>query len=602
MKKIIVLYFSLCYLLISCGKNSSNENHIIKNDVDFASDNNSTLYDPTIYGIKPDDYIKDLTEESVTTEHKFKTKNNVIINYKATVGHLVTLDPETFKPNAKMFYIAFTAKNKSSKKRPVTFIYDGGPGTTSMYQLLGGFSPKIVQTSYPNYTPPGSYSLEDNPSSLIDKTDLVYINAVGTAYSTAIYPYRNKNFWGVDEDVQSFVNFIKKYLTKNERWDSPKYLMGLSYGTIRSPILSFFLHRNGIDLNGITLISTILDYRTWMSPVGLLPSFSAAAWHYNKITKNNNSNFEDHLDKVTKYSVNEYATFITDWKNNYEKLVSLIYKNSNTILQNKLNDKLATAKDFDSFIELLNNSSFEEAEVATQLKNIILRLKDMPDSIANNVQKFLAIDLESIKKQTQLGYKVNPLDMFSYFPSHLLEKEKKYLSFYDARNIRYNDSMVNEIDYLIQDPLMNNTASAFNAAWFMYVHKLLKYTTRSNFIPQNMFLIDLWNYKHTYPRGNITEKQKELYVGEDLAAAMNLNPNLKVFQAGGYFDFITPYFQATLDLNNLPLVNEVKKNIEIHNYYSGHLIFLDPVSRIKMKQDLSHFYDQTVYNNSQSEF
>ena len=117
-----------------------------------------------------------------------------------------------------------------------------------------------------------------------------------------------------------------------------------------------------------------------------------------------------------------------------------------------------------------------------------------------------------------------------------------------------------------------------------------------------MFLIDLWNYKHTYPRGNITEKQKELYVGEDLAAAMNLNPNLKVFQAGGYFDFITPYFQATLDLNNLPLVNEVKKNIEIHNYYSGHLIFLDPVSRIKMKQDLSHFYDQTVYNNSQSEF
>jgi len=129
----------------------------------------------------------------------------------------------------------------------------------------------------PSFTPPAPYALEDNQDSLLDQTDLVFVDPVGTGYSTAVEPGINKDFWGVDEDASCIKQFIKRYLTVFNRWNSPKYLFGESYGTPRTCVLTWMLHEDGVDLNGIVLQSSILDYSQAGNPIGVLPTFAADA-------------------------------------------------------------------------------------------------------------------------------------------------------------------------------------------------------------------------------------------------------------------------------------------------------------------------------------
>ena len=221
--------------------------------------------------------------------------------------------------------------------------------------------------------------------------------------------------------------------------------MGLSYGTVRSPILVYFLHKNCIDLNGIISISTILDYRNWMNPVGQLPSFSAAALNYNKIEMNDANNIFDHLKGVEEFSSNEYASFMNEWNTDYKNLNNLIHHNPDSNLQNLLNEKIKVAKDYHNLIDLLKTSSSIEIDVANKIEIILSKMKEMPKNIANKVQNYIGIDALEIKKQTKFDLNIPPLNLFDFIPSHLLEKENKFISFYDARNSRFSNSIVDEI-------------------------------------------------------------------------------------------------------------------------------------------------------------
>ena len=151
------------------------------------------LLDTTEYGSGPDDSISDATENAAVTQHSI-TINGTTISYTARAGHLVTYDQYSARPLAKIFYISFTANDVPSS-RPVTFFYNGGPGSSSVFLLLGSFGPRRIKTSMPDFTPPAPYALENNADSLLDHTDLVFINPVGTGYSTAIAPAKNKDFW-----------------------------------------------------------------------------------------------------------------------------------------------------------------------------------------------------------------------------------------------------------------------------------------------------------------------------------------------------------------------------------------------------------------------
>jgi carboxypeptidase C (cathepsin A) len=165
------------------------------------------LLDTTPYGSGVDDSVTDTTENAAITQHT-ATINGTAIAYTAMAGHLVTTDVYSARPVAKIFYVSFTANGAAASTRPVTFFYNGGPGSSSVYLLLGSFGPRRIKTSMPDFTPPAPYALEDNPESLLDHTDLVFINPVGTGYSAAIAPGKNGDFWGVDEDARSIRQFV----------------------------------------------------------------------------------------------------------------------------------------------------------------------------------------------------------------------------------------------------------------------------------------------------------------------------------------------------------------------------------------------------------
>lgn len=598
-----LFFLSSFFLVYSCGKKSDdnklNNRQFSVIDHKFSSQAEKPFVDRVVYGTRPDDFTKDTTEESAITKHEIRI-NNKKIKYTATAGHLVTVEQFSSTPNAKMFYIAFTADN--AKNRPVTFIYDGGPGTTSMFLMLGAFSPKIMKTSSPDYTPPAPYKLEDNPNSLLDKTDLVYINPVGSGYSTAIFPSKNRDFWGVDQDAQSMVDFITRYLSKNNRWNSPKYLMGLSYGTPRSAVLSFFLHKNGIDINGVTLVSSILDYSKWFSAEGLFPSLAAGAW-YNKSTQGfENLTLTEYMEKMKEFTSNEYGPVISKWNKNFQKFNDFIAKNPNENLKARLKVVLASAKNYSEVVNILSNGTKEEVEFSVTLKEMLNNLTEMDSETAIKAQNYIGINSSVIKSQIQLIFNQQPFsDMFNYFCKNLLLDKNKYVSIYDTRMTRFSSDFINGIDYLYSDPLFLNLESAYTAGWFMYVNQELKYVSTSYFSSQNNFVADIWDYKHTSPNGTINKGQSDLYLGGDLAATINLNPDLKVFQASGYYDLITPFYQTILDINGLPLIPSLKKNIEIHNYPAGHLIFVDPFSLTKMKKDISNFYEASTHDKKAME-
>ncbi|MBZ9762460.1 hypothetical protein LB553_16480 [Mesorhizobium sp. CA8] len=272
--------------------------------------------DTTAYGSGPDDSVSDVTENAAITHH-VATVNGISVPYTATAGHLVAVDPSSSKPAAKVFYVAFTADGMDATTRPVTFFYNGGPGSSSVFLLLGSFAPRRIRTSMPGFTPPPPYAMEDNPDSLIERSDLVYINPVGTGYSAAIAPFKNRDFWGVDQDAVSIKQFIKRYLSAFNRWNSPRFLLGESYGTARSCVLAWLLHEDGLDLNGITLQSSVLDYpANFSNAVGLMPTFAADAWFHKKTgIEPLPADLASYMETVTQFAQGPYSAALNAFPN-----------------------------------------------------------------------------------------------------------------------------------------------------------------------------------------------------------------------------------------------------------------------------------------------
>ena len=197
------------------------------------------LLDPTAYGSGPDDAITDTTEAAAVTHH-VATFGGVPLPYTAAAGHLVAVDPSSSKPAAKFFYVAFTADGASPRRVPVTFFYNGGPGSSSVYLLLGSFAPHAHPHEHAGlHAATRPTRSRTNPDSLLDRSDLV---STSTRSAPAIRrrsrPKVNRDFWGVDQDAGSLRQFIKRYLTAHDRWNSPKFLFGESYGTARSCVLA----------------------------------------------------------------------------------------------------------------------------------------------------------------------------------------------------------------------------------------------------------------------------------------------------------------------------------------------------------------------------
>lgn len=496
-------------------------------------------FDPTAYGNGPDDNVTDATENAAVTHHTMVLGGRTIA-YTATAGHLVTVDPSSSKPDAKIFYVAFTEDGADRNTRPVTFFYNGGPGSSSVYLLLGSFAPSRIHTNMPVFTPPAPYTTEPNPDSLLDKTDLVFINPVGTGYSAAVAPRTNKDFWGVDQDAGSLKQFIKRYLTANDRWNSPKFLFGESYGTARSCVLAYALHEDGVELNGVVLQSSILDYAKAGNPIGLLPTWAADAWYHKRVRlAQPPADLPGYMDRMSAFADTAYA-------------------------------------------QALKAFPQSDKTVVTQLSQEI------------------GID-ETTLLGWQLNVAAANQSGTALFLVTLLQDKGRALGAYDGRVTGVDTGIAGHIDPRSggNDPTMTAVNGVYTACWNTYLNDTLKFTSNSAYTDLNDQAFAHWDFHHTDPtgaeRGIDAQGNVILYTAGDLAAVMSLNVDLKVLSANGYYDSVTPFHQTVLDLAAMPVEDAgVRQNLTVRYYPSGHMIYLDGGSRTAMKAELVKLYDSTV--------
>jgi carboxypeptidase C (cathepsin A) len=238
------------------------------------------------------------------------------VNYTATAGHLALLNDKG-ESSAMFFYIAYTKDNLANPaERPVTFVFNGGPGSSSVWLHMGALGPKRVVMNDDGTAAGPPYLLADNDYSWLDKTDLVFIDPVQTGFSRPAEEVDKKDFTGYTEDIQSVGDFIHKYVSLNKRWASPKFLAGESYGTTRAAGLSGYLQdRHGMYLNGIVLISAVMNFQTLRESSGndlpyvmFLPSFAATAYHHNKVDTVKFPDFMSFLEEVEAFAETEYNT------------------------------------------------------------------------------------------------------------------------------------------------------------------------------------------------------------------------------------------------------------------------------------------------------
>jgi carboxypeptidase C (cathepsin A) len=467
-------------------------------------------------------------ETSTVTEHTLRLDGRRL-DYRATAGNLL-LRNDKGEPEASVFYVAYTRQAEHGVSRPVTFLFNGGPGAASVFLLMGSVGPKRVRTSSPTATPPAPYVLADNPDSLLDKSDLVFIDAVGTGFSRTVGQVSAKRFWSVDGDLDAFTRFIDRYLSVNDRWNSPKFLIGESYGTTRAAMLAYRLAQHEISLNGVVLLSSVLNSGVNtpgfdLTYVRYLPSYAAAAWYHDKLGSSKPADLPAFLDEVRAFAAGPYAA------------------------------------------ALAKGDALPDAE---------------RDAVAAQMARYTGLDTQYI---IGARLRISP----SHFRKQLLLKQTRSVGRYDSRfeGIEY-DQDSSSPDF---DASEKYVTSAFDAALHQHLAQDLHYVGTGTYRVFNDRVLGAWEWKHHAWWG---ESLNAPYAAADLAEAMRQNPHLKVLSANGYFDLATPFFATEYDLSHMGLEPSLRQNLRITYYPTGHMIYLDDSALHALKTDLIRFYDDAT--------
>lgn len=271
---------------------------------------------------KPGDDAKsehfDMTEVPPMITHHQITLNGKTLKYTATTGRL-PIKRGDGKVEAEMFFVAYTVDGQDSSKRPLIFAFNGGPGSASIWLHMGALGPRRVVLTLEGFLPAAPYRIEDNSYTLLDRSDLVFVDAIGTGFSRGETPEISKKFWGVKGDIEAFSEFIRMYITRYERWTSPLFLFGESYGTTRSAGIAGNLAEQGIAFNGITLLSTVLDFQTLEETktndepyIFLIPSFTMIAGYHHKLPPDLQQDVNKARQEAEQWAVNDYAKALAE--------------------------------------------------------------------------------------------------------------------------------------------------------------------------------------------------------------------------------------------------------------------------------------------------
>lgn len=470
-------------------------------------------------------------QKSVT--HGTVTVEGSKINYEAVAGTLILKD-KLDTPTLSMSYIAYFKDVDDASKRPLTFIYNGGPGSATIWLHMGAWGPQRVYLNDTSRTK-APYKIVNNDYSLLDASDLVFIDAPGTGFGEVITKEKGgsgepKDFFGIDQDANAFANFITQFISDYNRWNSPKYLFGESYGTFRSAIVSNILQsQENVALNGVILLSQLFNYGN-MSDVAkenpgddqaymlVLPTYTATAWYHHKLP-NQPEKLEPLLKEVENFTLNEYA-------------------------------------------QALNQGSMLDA---TAFNNI-----------AEKLHNYTGLPVEYIKK-------ANLRVTGPQFAQTLLGKENKITGRLDSR---FSGAAMNPLsEHAEYDPMDSYIDGAFTATFNNYVRsdlgfgKGMKYKVFGD--------INSWDFKRQKGFGIFPN------VMNDLAQAMVYNPDLKVMLNMGYFDLGTPYFEGVYEMHHLPMPAALQKNIEYQFYKSGHMVYLHPESLKLLHDNVAKFIGDT---------
>jgi carboxypeptidase C (cathepsin A) len=472
------------------------------------------------------------------------------VDYKAVAGTLIlhgTGDKED-EPQVSMFYVAYLKKGVDASKRPVTFIYNGGPGSATVWLHMGAFGPKRVVTNDDSHTPAAPYGLVNNDYSLLDASDVVFIDAPGAGFSRLIandedkskraeqMKDRRKAIYGVDGDAHAFAQFVTQFLSKYDRWNSPKYLFGESYGTTRSAVLANILeNEDSVDLNGVILLSQILSFDTSIDgpdfnpgidlPYELgLPTYAATAFYHHKLPQQPAA-LEPFLQEVEQYAMGEYAQ------------------------------------------ALMAGSRLPEAR---------------KQAVAEKLHQYTGLPVAYLLKAN--------LRVTGGMFEHELQADGDTTT--GRLDARFSGPAIDPLGKSSEyDPQSSAISSAYVSAFNDYVRTDLKFGKNRQY---RLYAdIDHWDFSHKAPGAHGEALQSSTNVMPDLATAMKTNPNLKVYLNGGYYDLATPFFAADYEMHHLPIPASLESNISYSWYPSGHMVYAHEPSLKLLHDNVARFIEQT---------
>ncbi|HEX5952915.1 MAG TPA: peptidase S10 [Rhodanobacteraceae bacterium] len=507
----------------------------------------------------PETLVQKLMKPMSSTTTGTVTVEGKSISYKAVAGTLVVdgTGSKESTPEVAMSYFAYFKQGADASKRPITFIYNGGPGSSTVWLHMGAWGPKRVVTNDDTHTPAAPYQLVNNDYSLLDASDLVFIDMPGTGFGRLLPQGKDdgerakdrkelaKQIWGIDGDAQTFSRFITKFLSTYNRWNSPKYLFGESYGTTRSAVLSYILQtQDNVDLNGVILLSQILDFGTSVDgadmdpgndlPYALaLPTYAATAWYHHKLPKYDG----DKLGQLLKDSI-DFA------KGEYREA---LYAGSTL-------------------------SPARQREVATKLHDFT----GLP--VDYLLKANLRVTGGMFEHELQNGTDITTGRLDTRFSGPSM------------------DPLGKESDY---DPQSAAISSAYVSAFNDYVRSELKFGDGMKYRPSVYGADDFdWDFKHKQPGMHFA--WPNVNVIRDLAAAMKYNPDLKVMMNGGFYDLATPFYAAVYELEHMPIPESLRKNISYAFYPSGHMVYAHIPSLKKLHDNVAAFINSSNNQNGVS--
>src|SRR5438132_13644684 len=480
-------------------------------------------------GEKKDQWMRLPKAESSVTQHHL-TVGGRSFDYTATAGTLIICDDED-KPIASIGYVAYVRHDAKGGVRPLMFAFNGGPGSSSLCLHMGVLGPKRVVVSDPGPTPAGRYRTVDNEFGVLDKSDLVMIDPVGTGLAHAVCDHKDDEFFGVDPDIDSLSRFIMQYVSDNNRWTSPKYRLGESYGTTGGAASCNSLRERAFAFNGLILVSVATDLEAIFAELPgndrpyavYLPAYAAVAW-YHHMLPTQPAALEPFLTEVRAYAAGPFTA------------------------------------------ALLKGDAIPDAE---------------REAVAGKMHEYTGLPAEYLKA-------ANLRVAQGAFTHELLKAQHKTVGRLDARFVGATmDPLEKYSDY---DPQSAAISAAFAAAFLDYYHGELRFGQGSTYRTTNNSVGEHWKWVHRTPKGD----QPMVNSGVDLAEALVKDANLRVLVLNGYYDLATPFSATEYVMAHLGLPAGVGSRIEMKYYEAGHMMYVHPPSMARMKRDLDAFIDSTA--------